>query len=264
MSSQKSGAGGPQGGGGGGGETPKHRSPIPAGTKRERPDTQYFTNFPIPPQLNSQSQPATGGSPAGRESLSVQGKRPPPPVPTNQKGGMNASDPSQAHKLHQHRSEPYLSQPQHTDVHQRPFSTPDLSISTELTSPPAPKKKLSMREEVFNELICTERIYNRHLNVIVDVLFISNTLSLSLSLSHTHTHTYFSPSSPQSWMAKLKHSGFLEPNDISTIFSNVEQIRNLNRELMTSLDELVDLPLEQQNVGERFLSFVSISFSHPK
>jgi len=85
-----------------------------------------------------------------------------------------------------------------------------------------------MREEVFNELVTTERIYNRHLNVIVD-----------------------------SWMVRLRASGFFGPSDISQIFSNVEQIRNLNRELMTSLDELVDLPPEQQNVGERFLSFVA-------
>lgn len=60
-------------------------------------------------------------------------------------------------------------------------------------------------------------------------------------------------------MARLKGSGLIEQSDIQVIFSNIEQIKNLNKELMISLDELVDLPAEQQNVGERFLSFVRIS-----
>ena len=145
----------------------------PGGPKRDRPDTQYYKGF-------ASSNYAQQSSPL-REATqqALQGKRPPPPIPTRGGGSGIAGQPTpsdHATKMQHHRSEPYTAQSSSELHHPRPFSTPpDVSsvdhIPGSAGPPPAaiPRKKLSMREEVFNELICTERIYNRHLNVIVDV-----------------------------------------------------------------------------------------------
>jgi hypothetical protein len=57
-------------------------------------------------------------------------------------------------------------------------------------------------------------------------------------------------------MRRLRENGLVEAADVATIFSNVDQIRNLNRTLFDSLEGLDKLPTEQSNVGERFLTFV--------
>lgn len=40
------------------------------------------------------------------------------------------------------------------------------------------------------------------------------------------------------------------------VFSNVEQLRMLNEELLTSLAGVEELPVQRQNVGRRFVRFV--------
>ncbi len=51
--------------------------------------------------------------------------------------------------------------------------------------------------------------------------------------------------------------GLMSPEDMSTVFSNVEQLRNLNQEFFSSLQGLNELPISEQDVGARFASFVS-------
>lgn len=67
-----------------------------------------------------------------------------------------------------HLSEPPSNPDQKEVVIHRPASAPG-GTSAVAHDNGAPRKKLSMREEIFNELIATERIYNRHLNVMVEV-----------------------------------------------------------------------------------------------
>jgi len=57
-------------------------------------------------------------------------------------------------------------------------------------------------------------------------------------------------------MKKLKDNGMLDAADVNMVFSNVEQILDLNYSLIGSLEGLEDLPLDESNTGQRFLSFV--------
>lgn len=83
------------------------------------------------------------------------------------------------------------------------------------------------RSLVVRELVQTERTYCRDLVVLID-----------------------------HWMKPLKGLTLLSAEDTSTIFSNVEQLHNLNEQLLASLDGLEELPIEQQDVGARFSSFI--------
>lgn len=89
------------------------------------------------------------------------------------------------------------------------------------------RRKVDMREEVVKELVKTEKKYVKDLEIIVE-----------------------------QYMRRLRENGLVEGPDIAAIFSNVDQIRNLNRTLFDSMEGLDRLPTEQSNVGERFLSFI--------
>lgn len=108
--------------------------------------------------------------------------------------------------------------------------TGELTISSPQSIPksPTPAKKVDIHRETLLELLATERNYNADLDLVVEV-----------------------------WMAKLKESRMVEPADMSAIFSNIEQIRNLNKVLFNSLEGLDTLPMESLNVGERFQTFIA-------
>ncbi|KAL6055756.1 Intersectin-2 [Balamuthia mandrillaris] len=84
------------------------------------------------------------------------------------------------------------------------------------------------RMAVVNELVTTERDYNRDLDIMVDI-----------------------------YMKTMKESGIVSSVDLLIIFSNVDQLRNLNKALLSSLDGLQETPIEQQDVGKRFLDFIA-------
>jgi hypothetical protein len=60
----------------------------------------------------------------------------------------------------------------------------------------------------------------------------------------------------QAWMKPLRAQGLFSVEDIGVVFSNVEQLRMLNEELLTSLQGVEELPAAEQDVGRRFARFV--------
>ena len=60
----------------------------------------------------------------------------------------------------------------------------------------------------------------------------------------------------QTWMKPLRAQGLFSVEDIGVVFSNVEQLRMLNEELLTSLQGVEELPAAEQDVGRRFARFV--------
>lgn len=121
-------------------------------------------------------------------------------------------------------------------------------------------RKVDQREELVRELLITEKKYVKDLDIIVEVPC-SNRLKVC---SYAHPLVVRSVRM-QLYIRRLRENGIMEPSDIATIFSNVDQIRNLNYTLLDSLSGLTELPAEHSNVGERFLSFVRSSrFSIPR
>ncbi len=57
-------------------------------------------------------------------------------------------------------------------------------------------------------------------------------------------------------MKPLRAQGLFSVEDIGVVFSNVEQLRMLNEELLTSLQGVEELPAAEQDVGRRFARFV--------
>jgi len=96
------------------------------------------------------------------------------------------------------------------------------------TPPPRPvdQKSKGKRKKALKELITTEISYNRDLDILVDI-----------------------------WMGSLKDE--LTEEQINAIFSNVLAIRNLNKELMKSMEGVEYLDEVGQNIGQRFLGFVA-------
>lgn len=57
-------------------------------------------------------------------------------------------------------------------------------------------------------------------------------------------------------MKPLRSQGLLSAEDTGAVFSNVEQLRILNGELLTSLQGVEELSPQDQDVGRRFACFV--------
>jgi hypothetical protein len=57
-------------------------------------------------------------------------------------------------------------------------------------------------------------------------------------------------------MKPLRAQGLFSVEDIGVVFSNVEQLRMLNEELLTSLQGVEEKPADDQDVGRRFARFV--------
>lgn len=93
--------------------------------------------------------------------------------------------------------------------------------------PPTPLSPRELRQLVVNELIHTEQSYFRDLSLVVET-----------------------------WMKPLRAQGLFSVEDIGVVFSNVEQLRMLNEELLTSLQGVEELPAAEQDVGRRFARFV--------
>ncbi len=93
---------------------------------------------------------------------------------------------------------------------------------------PSPAKKVDIHRETLLELLATERNYNADLDLVVEVLR-SFFVTGALVCAFLAEHAFFVDARTQVWMAKLKESRMVEPADMSAIFSNIEQIRNLNK-----------------------------------
>lgn len=85
-----------------------------------------------------------------------------------------------------------------------------------------PQKKVDIHRETLLELLETERNYNTALDILVEV-------RTFLCMDPFNLLVVVPPI--KLWMTKLKESKLVEPADLSAIFSNIEQIRNLNKVL---------------------------------
>ncbi|KAL6056682.1 Pleckstrin-like proteiny domain-containing family G member 6 [Balamuthia mandrillaris] len=124
--------------------------------------------------------------------------------------------------------------------HVLPAADPDQRQEEVKKAPPQqPLSKEDKRALILKELIQTERSYVSDLRLIMEV-WMQGFKALSTE-------------------AKLEQEDASVPivqEDIAIVFSNVAQIRSLNEELLTSLEGLEGMPVEQQNLGERLSSFV--------
>ena len=102
----------------------------------------------------------------------------------------------------------------------------------------------TLREKVLHELLSTERIYGKQLKDIIEVCIQYNTCYAGL-LSYTHM---------QGYLVKCRqHTMLFQEKDISTIFSNIEEIYQLHVNILSEFEQ------QGSSIGEVFIKNVRLS-----
>ena len=82
-----------------------------------------------------------------------------------------------------------------------------------------------------------------------------------LTCTHTHTHTTHTHAhTPQGYLKRcIEYSKLFDTERVETIFSNIEQIYNFQRDFLKELEARVDLDrMEDSQIGEVFVLNVSL------
>ena len=101
----------------------------------------------------------------------------------------------------------------------------------------------TLQEKVLHELLSTERIYVHHLKDIIEVCYCLLTMG---NISCTHD-------TMQGYLVKCRQHTMLFREDISTIFSNIEEIYRLHVKILSEFEQ------QRCSIGEVFIKNVSLN-----
>ena len=104
------------------------------------------------------------------------------------------------------------------------------------------------RQEVIFEIMNTEKQYVRDLNLLIEVIFSHNKL-------YYRNNKYFN----QNFLKPLQEKQIITQEEITSIFSNIEIIHEINKNLLTAFDERKKENIIIEQIGDIFNEHVRLS-----